>query len=297
MQQGSQSAPFTIIELVYRVFGALLYPYKEPSLLHSASPNNLPVLIFYIDDFFSGFRTFEELYNFLRYHFLPRIKWARLRLSFKKLQLFQDQIKALGVTHSIRGYIYILEDRIAKIARWPTPIDQSGVRAFLGTVGITRQWIKNFAEIARPLLRLTGKVGWRWTGSEQLAFEILKIKYATRSAMHGIDLRLPVHFYTDTSGFAGGIVVTQFQDPITADSHATKAVEVPILYNSFPFTSTRRKYPTYKRELYTMVSFLNKYDYLYKHPYHPAVVHTDYKPLTHFLSSDLHEGIYRHWAD
>ena len=30
MQQGSQSAPFTMIELVYRAFGALPYPYKEP---------------------------------------------------------------------------------------------------------------------------------------------------------------------------------------------------------------------------------------------------------------------------
>jgi hypothetical protein len=297
MQQGSQSAPFTIIELVYRAFGALPYPYKEPSLLHSASPDNLPVLTFYMDDFFSGFRTFEELYDFLRYHFFPRIEWARLRLSFKKLQLFQDQIKALGVTHSIRGHIHILEDRIAKIAQWPVPTDQTGVRAFLGTVSITRRWIKNFAEIARPLSRLTGKVEWKWTGAEQLAFDILKIKCATRSAMHGIDLRLPVHFYTDASGFAGGLVITQFQDPIMADLPAIKAVEVPILYDSFTFAGTRRKYPTYKRELYAMVFFLTKYDYLYKHPYNPAVVHTDYKPLTHFLSSDLHEGIYGHWAD
>ncbi len=50
-----------------------------------------------MDNFFGGFRTFEELYDFLRYHFLPRVEWARLRLSFKKLQLFQDKIKALGV--------------------------------------------------------------------------------------------------------------------------------------------------------------------------------------------------------
>ena len=297
MQQGSQSAPFTMIELAYRAFGALPHPHNEPSLLHSGSPDDLPVLTFYMDDFFGGFRTFEELYDFLRQHFLPRVEWARLRLSFKKLQLFQNQIKALGVTHAVGGHVHILEDRIAKIAQWPTPLDQTGVRAFLGIVGITRRWIKNFAEIARPLSRLTGKVNWRWTGSEQLAFEILKIKCTSRSAMHGIDLRLPVHFYTDASGFAGGLVITQFQDPITADSPAMTAVEVPIIYDSFTFASTRRKYPTYKRELYVIVVFVNKYDYLCKHPYHPAVVHTDHKPLTHFLPSDLHEGIYGHWAD
>ena len=68
--------------------------------------------------------------------------------------------------------------------------------------------------------------------------------------MHGIDLRLPVPIYTDASGFAGGLVITQFQDPTLADTSAMKAVEVPILYDSYTFPSTRRKYPTYKRELY-----------------------------------------------
>ncbi len=43
--------------------------------------------------------------------------------------------------------------------------------------------------------------------------------------------------------------------------------------------------------------FAKKYDYLCKHPYLPAIVHTDHKPLTHFLKSDLHERTYGHWAD
>lgn len=30
---------------------------------------------------------------------------------------------------------------------------------------------------------------------------------------------------------------------------------------------------------------------------HPAIIHTDHKPLVHFLKSDLHEGIYGHRAD
>lgn len=45
------------------------------------------------------------------------------------------------------------------------------------------------------------------------------------------------------------------------------------------------------------MTFCKKYDYLCKHPYKQTVIHTDHKPLTHFLSSDLHEGIYGHWAD
>jgi len=72
-------------------------------------------------------------------------------------------IKCLGVIYTMGGYIYVKEERIAKIVDWPILIDQTGVRAFLGTVGITRRWVKNFSEMAKPLSRLTGKVPWKWT--------------------------------------------------------------------------------------------------------------------------------------
>jgi hypothetical protein len=62
-----------------------------------------------MDDFFRGFQGFDDLYEFLRDHFLPRIEWAKLRLSFKKMHLFEKQIKALGVTHVIGGFVKILE--------------------------------------------------------------------------------------------------------------------------------------------------------------------------------------------
>jgi len=60
MQQGSRSAGFTLTELVYRASGALPPPYREPSLLHSISLEELPVTTFYMDDFFDGYRSFEE---------------------------------------------------------------------------------------------------------------------------------------------------------------------------------------------------------------------------------------------
>jgi len=44
-------------------------------------------------------------------------------------------------------------------------------------------------------------------------------------------------------------------------------------------------------------SFVKNYDYLCKHPFLPAIIHTNHKPLTYFLSSDLHKGINGHWVD
>ena len=110
--------------------------------------------------------------------------------------------------------------------------------------------------------------------------------------MYGHNPLLPVHLYTDVSGFAGGLVITQFRP-----TESKKHLEVPIVYNSSTFSITQRKYATYKRELCALIKFVIKYDYLYKYPVHTTIIHTDHKLLTRFLTSDAYEGIYSHWAD
>ena len=293
MQQGSMGAGFTLTEGVYKAFGCIPAPNPEPSLLHSSDPQKSAPLTFYMDDFFGGFPDFESLFVFLRDHFFPRIEWAKFRLSFKKLQLFMNSMKALGVTHSVGGHVHITPSRAEKIAKWPVPIDATGVRAFIGSVGITRRWVKNFMEISRPLTRLMGKVAWKWTESEQLSFEILRVKCATAVHMHGVDFSKPFHFYTDASGFGDELVVTQHQS-ILDDK---KTIEASILYDAFSLSRTQRIYSTYKKELCVLVKFATKYDYMCKHSYNIITIHTDHRPLTRFLKSDLHEGIYGHWAD
>ena len=74
MQQGSKSIRFIMIELVYRAFKTLSYFIKESSLLYSKSLNKLFILTFYIDDFFEKFINFKKQYEFLRYHFLSKMK-------------------------------------------------------------------------------------------------------------------------------------------------------------------------------------------------------------------------------
>ena len=71
MQQGSQSAGFTMTELAYRAFGPIPAPNAEPSLLHSSDPAVPPPLTFYMDDFFGDFKAFEDQFAFLRDHFFP----------------------------------------------------------------------------------------------------------------------------------------------------------------------------------------------------------------------------------
>lgn len=133
-----------------------------------------------MDDVFSGFPDFQSQFDFLRNHFLPRVDWTRARLAFKKLKLFEEKIVALGVNHHIGGLVTIIPQRVKKIIEFPKPQVASDVKSFLGTVSITRRWVRNFAELARPLSGLTGKVDWRWGGTEELSFEILKVSVLQR---------------------------------------------------------------------------------------------------------------------
>ena len=116
------------------------------------------------------------------------------------------------------GKVKIVQDRIAKIVKFPAPRNASKVKSFLGTVSMTRRWVPNFAEIARPLSRLTGKVEWRWGDCEKS------------------------HFYVHASRVAAGLAITQFQE----------FIEVPIIYDSLPLNRGQWRYPTYKREIYML---------------------------------------------
>lgn len=137
MQQGSMTASFTMSELMCRAFGEI--PPCEPSLLQTASSDSPAMLTFYQDDILGGHSDYYTAFSFFKNHFFPRIEWAKLRLSFKKLFLFQTSVKALDIRHEIGGKVCILQDRVAKIIQFPVPQDITGVRAFLGTFGITRR--------------------------------------------------------------------------------------------------------------------------------------------------------------
>jgi len=118
MQQSLQSAEFTLIKLVYRVFEALSSSHKESSLLHFNSFKKLSVMIFYMNDFFNDFRSFKKQYDFLSQHFFSWVEWALLQLSFKKLKLFVNEIKTLNVIHKVENFVNILKFHIKKILKW-----------------------------------------------------------------------------------------------------------------------------------------------------------------------------------
>lgn len=58
-----------------------------------------------------------------------------------------------------------------------------------------------------------------------IIFEILMIKSTTMASMYGFDLDLPTFFYSDASGFAAGLAITQVRKEKTAAKYPLEEIK------------------------------------------------------------------------
>lgn len=77
-----------------------------------------------MDDVFATHTDFESQWTFIEEHLLPRLDWAKLKLTFKKIRIGCSEIVAVEIVHRTHGRLAIKPDRVAKIGEWPIPVDQ-----------------------------------------------------------------------------------------------------------------------------------------------------------------------------
>ena len=66
-------------------------------------------------------------------------------------------------------------EKLSAVRNWHEPNRVKSVRQFVGFVGYYRRFVKNFAEIADPLVALTRKgVPFVWADEQQTAFDAHK---------------------------------------------------------------------------------------------------------------------------
>jgi len=88
-------------------------------------------------------------------------------------------VEFLGHIVSGNG-ISMQPEKIEAIRTWPRCRNVTEVRAFLGTAGYYRRFIKDFSVIASPLYELLKiDVPYGWTDERQQAFETLKDRLMT----------------------------------------------------------------------------------------------------------------------
>jgi hypothetical protein len=107
----------------------------------------------HLDDVIVIGRTFQEHLLNLRKVF-QRFREAHLKLNPEKCQLFQKEVRYLGHIVSPEG-ITTNSEKLEAVREWPTPRNKHEVRSFLGLCMYYRRFISSFADIAKPLTRLT----------------------------------------------------------------------------------------------------------------------------------------------
>ncbi|CAG2200883.1 unnamed protein product [Mytilus edulis] len=129
--------------------------------------------IIYIDDIVVFGTTLEEHLNRLT-EVLKRIMDANLKLQPEKCELLQKTITFLGHQVSAEG-VKPCHQNIAKILQWPTPFNIKQVKHILGMGSFYRRFVKNYADIVRPMTDLTKKgKKFVWTDQCETAFHRIK---------------------------------------------------------------------------------------------------------------------------
>ncbi|CAG2199376.1 unnamed protein product [Mytilus edulis] len=134
---------------------------------------NWQTCLIYIDDIIVFSDSFESHLTRLG-DVLDRISAQGLKVAPKKCLFFQNKVSFLGHIVSKEG-IAADPGKIESVKMWPIPNNITDVRSFLGTCSYYRKFIQNFANIARPLHKLTEKnCSFEWTVECNIAFQKLK---------------------------------------------------------------------------------------------------------------------------
>uniref|UniRef100_A0A1S4BTX9 Uncharacterized mitochondrial protein AtMg00860-like n=1 Tax=Nicotiana tabacum TaxID=4097 RepID=A0A1S4BTX9_TOBAC len=119
----------------------------------------------------------------------------------------QKKIDYLGHVVSEKG-LSVDPTKIQAILQWPVPQNVKEVRSFLGLAGYYRQFIRQYASIASPIMDLLQKEPFKWTDQAQESFEILKNALGSAPVLSLPDFSLEFHIETDASELGIGLVLS-----------------------------------------------------------------------------------------
>ena len=143
---------------------------------------------------------------------LQLLRENKLYCQLKKCEFDKPEIEFCGFRVSKEG-IRPQVEKVKLIKAWPTPKNQTDIRAFLGFCGFYRRFIRNFAKTASPLTELLQKeMSWKWETEEQQAFDQLKTVLSEQALLILPDVRKPYYLYTDASDQAIAATLNQKDD-------------------------------------------------------------------------------------
>jgi len=166
----------------------------------------------FIDDVMVVTET-EEGHNEIVEEVLRRLEENDL---FVKPEKCVWKIREVGFLGGIIGEdgVRMEKEKVQGVIEWPVPKSVKDVQKFLGLANYYRQFVRNFAKIAKPLHEMTRKENkWSWRERQQKAFEELKERFMTEPVLVTPDLDKEMRVEANLSDFAiGGVLLMKCED-------------------------------------------------------------------------------------
>jgi hypothetical protein len=138
--------------------------------------------------------------------------------------------------------VHVDQAKTKVICDWPSMATLIELQSILGLSNFYQWFMLGFSHIAWALSQVTkggGKEYFSWGKEQQQAFDDLKNHLCLAPVLSLLDLQQLFEMENDASNYVVGIVLTQHGHPI--------------VYHSDTLSYINRKYPTYDKEMYSIV--------------------------------------------
>ena len=209
--------------------------YKLPDGMYETIPEN-PGVRRFVWKHFQGLN-----------HIVQRMKYCGGMFSGFKSILCSREITVLGHRCTPEGRLPD-DTQVDKISNWGELFDLSDVRAFLGTLGVCRMFIRNFAHRAHHLVKLTRKDVPFEYGPEQIAAqEDLKQALLDSPALRPLDYtsEMAVILAVDTSYIAVGYILGQYDTENPTYQHFSRFGSITLNDREARFHNPSSSYTAY----------------------------------------------------
>ena len=167
----------------------------------------------------------------------------------------------------------------------PKPTNRKEIQRFLGLSGFYQTFIRNYADIAKPLTRLTSEnINFEWNDECENAFNCLKQSLSEVPILAFPQPHKDFILEVDASGLAVGGILSQYQN--NSKIH-------PVAYFSTALTTAQQKWSTYNLEACAMVCAVQHwYIYLTGTKF---ILNSDHNPLTYLQKKKEPRGKVARW--
>jgi len=229
----------------------------------------------FVDDVLVGTDS-EKGHNEIVAEVLKQLEENDLYVKPEKCLWKTNKVNFLGVVMG-QGKIEMEEDKVAGVLNWPIPRMVRDIRKFLGLTNYYRQFIKNFAALAKPLNMLTRKdEKWKWEEAQQKAFKQLKGIFTTRPLLVAPDLDKEFRVKADASNFAAGGVLS-----IKCKDNKWRLVA----YISKLLNETEQNYEIHDKEMLAVIQCLEAWRHFLEGAKGKFEIWLDHKNLEYFMSN------------